>query len=96
MNKSILDYNIFNAIDPNSIEPKAKKPKPFPLETIEDDIANAYKAIDVICMKLTAAHKSDIGFGPKKLKYIDSMKYKAGLCKKMLLNLSVDVNNITM
>lgn len=94
MRKSILDYNIYNSVNPDAIEPKVSKPKPFPLENIEEEMAAVYKQVDGILMKLIAAKKNPIVDSPAKQKLLSSMKYKAELCKKMIKQLSVDSMDI--
>lgn len=90
MKNSVLDINIFNSINPDSLIPKAKKPKPFPLENFEEDLGSAYTCVDVIINKLTAAIKNPVNSTPAKQNYLLSMKYKAVTCKSLLRELAQD------
>ena len=95
MRKSILDYTIFNTIKPDALEPKPIKAKPFPLENFDEDIGVAYKHVEDILAKITAAKINDVNSSPAKQKLIKNMKYKAELCKKMLKQLITDSDELS-
>jgi len=84
MNKSILDSNIYNSVNPSSIEPKSNKLRPFPLENFDEDVGAAYKHVDVIGAKLNAAKINPVNKTKEKQKLLNNLIYKASLCRKML------------
>lgn len=88
MKQSVLDFNIYNSINPDALLPKQKKPKPFPLENFDEDLGNAYKNIEVILMKLTAAIKNPVNATPAKQNFLLNMKYKATTCKALIRELA--------
>jgi NH3-dependent NAD+ synthetase len=90
MNSNVLDVNIFNSINPDSLIPPTKKLKPFPLENFEEDLGVAYNSIDVILNKLTAAIKNPVNNTPAKQNYLLSMKYKVVTCKTLIKELAQD------
>ena len=92
--KSIHDYTIFNSVDPNSLNPTAKKPMPFPLENFDEDVATCYEQVDRIIMKLEASKHNPINNTPARKRRLKSLLYKAKACKTMLKEISVSCSEL--
>jgi hypothetical protein len=86
--KSVVDYTIFNSVDPDMMTPKAKKPMPFPLENFDEEIGISYNHMTRILAKLKAAENNPINKTPARLKRLKSLKYKAQTCMKLIKELS--------
>lgn len=86
--KSIIDYTIFNSVDPAALEPNTKKAMPFPLENLDEEIGVAYQHLDRIFTKLDAAERNPVNNTPAKQKRLKSLKYKAKTCMTLLREIS--------
>ena len=82
------DYTIFNYIDPKAIDPSVRKPLPFPLETLDEEIGAAYKHLDTIQQKLVAARENPINKTPAKQKRLKALIYKCKSCKILIKEIS--------
>ena len=85
---AILKHNIYNSINPDSLEPKAKKPMPFPLENVDTEISDAYAKVDLLLTKLKAARENPINSSPAKIKRLTSLQYKTKTCLNLLKEIS--------
>lgn len=92
--KSVLDYNIFNSINPDSIAPQAKKPMPFPLENFDEDVASCYNHLETILTKLKSSSLNPINNTPARKKRLQALLYKAKTCKKLLKEISVSCSEL--
>lgn len=92
--KSILDYTVFNSINPDLLVPKASKPMPFPLENFDQEIGTAYEKLDRILAKLTAAEINPINNTPARKKRLKSLKYKVKTAIKLLKEVSVSCSEL--
>jgi hypothetical protein len=92
--KSISDYNIFNAINPDLLTPQAKKPMPFPLENFDEEIGICYQHLDRIYAKLDAACRNPINNTPAKSQRLKSLKYKAKTCLKLIREISTSCSEL--
>lgn len=82
--KSIIDYTIFNSVNPDSLTPKVKKSLPFPLENFEEEMATAYEKVDKIFRKLEAACQNPVNSTPARKRRLKSLKYKTKTCLQLL------------
>ena len=92
--KSILDYTIFNSVNPDSLTPNAKKQMPFPLENFDEEIGIAYQHTDRIFAKLQAAERNPINNTPAKKRRLKSLKYKTKTCLQLLREISVSCSEL--
>lgn len=92
--KSILDYTIFNSINPDSLTPQAKKPLPFPLENFDEDVAACYKNVETILSKLKSSSLNPVNDTPARKKRLNALLYKAKTCKKLLKEISVSCSEL--
>lgn len=86
--KSIVDYTIFNAVNPDMLAPKPKKPMPFPLENFDEEIGVCYQHLGRIQAKLEAAKQNPINNTPARLKRLKSLAYKTKTCMKLIKEVS--------
>lgn len=86
--KSILDYNIYNTINPDALTPKEKKPMPFPLENFDEEIGTAFAKVDLILKKLEGASANPINNTPARKRRLKSLKYKTKTCLQLLKEIS--------
>ena len=92
--KSIIDYTIFNSVNPDSLTPKAKKPMPFPLENFDEEIGVCYQQLDRIILKLEAAKQNPVNNTPARDKRLKSLLYKANTSKKLVKEISASCSEL--
>lgn len=76
MNNFSQDQTIFSRVSPDLFAQSTNKLIPFPLENLDQDVANAYMYIDRIHIKLKAALKNPLNSSPAKQKQIKRLLYK--------------------
>ncbi len=91
---SISDYTIFNSVNPDALEPKEKRPMPFPLENFDEEIAFAYQKVDIILVKLQAAERNPINNTPARKRRLKSLKYKTKTCLQLLKEISTSCSEL--
>lgn len=91
---AILQHNIFNTVNPNALQPKAKKPMPFPLENFDTEISDAYSKVDSILTKIRAAKQNPANETPAKTKRLRSLEYKTKTCLRMLRDISRECSEL--
>lgn len=91
---SFRDYSIFNQINPGMIGPKERKPLPYPLENIEEEIANCYSLVDNIYKKIEIAKNNPVNDTPARKQRIQALRYKLKTCLKMLKDASVSCSEL--
>lgn len=79
-----FDYTLSSDL----LEPKARKPMPFPLENFDEDIAIVYSKIKDISIKLNAAETNPINHTIARKKKLKSLKYKTNSCIKLIEEIS--------
>lgn len=84
----IKDSNIFNVVNPAALQPKAKKPMPFPLENFDEEISDAYSKINSILTKLKAARENPVNNTTAKTKRLVSLEYKTKTCLSLIKDIS--------
>lgn len=85
---SLRDHSIFNQINPDMLQPKERKPLPYPLENVEEDIATCYSLTDRLYQKLKIAQLNPVNDTPARKKRINSLMYKTKTCMKLLKDIS--------
>ena len=86
--RSFQDYTIFNSVNPDTLAPKAKKPLPFPLETLDADVADIYASLDRVKAKLEAAKENPVNQTPAKQRRLKTILYRAKTCLRFLQDIS--------
>lgn len=92
--KSISDYTIFNTVNPDTLEPRAKKPMPFPLENFDQEIGFAYEKVNNILIKLEAAESNPINKTPARKRRLKSLKYKIKTCLQLIREVSISCSEL--
>lgn len=87
--KSIVDYTIFNSVNPDSLAPKPKQPMPFPLENVDEEIGLCFQQLERIVTKLEAAKQNPVNNTPARMRRLKSLIYKANTSKKLIKEISV-------
>lgn len=91
---SFLGYNTVSQVNPNGLAPLPRKSAPFPLETIDEDVAEAYEKIHRVCSKLEAALQNPVNKSPAKQKKLKSLVYKAKSSLKMIRDISIETSKL--
>ena len=93
--KSIVDYTILNSVEQDALTPKPKKPLPFPLENMDEEIGNAYKQMDLIVQKIVAAKQNPINNTPARKRSLKALEYKCKTCLKFIQDLSSSIDDFS-
>lgn len=91
---ALTDYNIFSSIDPSAMEPKEKKPMPFPLENFDEEIASVYEKTSRILAKIQAAQQNPINNTPARKRRLKSLKYKIKTCLQLMQEVSISCSEL--
>jgi hypothetical protein len=84
-----------NNFSTDALSPKERKPYPFPLERLEEDIATAYELIDRIYKKIQTSETNPINnSSDARKKRIKSLKYKTKTCLSLLKQISVESSEL--
>jgi len=74
-------------------EPEAIKSIPFPLETLQEDVANVYLELDKIRKRLEVAKRNNAtSKSPARTAHMKKMQYKINTCMAILRDFSKDVD----
>lgn len=84
----LQSFSTNGGMSADALAPKGRKPYPFPLERLEEDIANAYEQVQMIFNKLEAARTNPVNHTKARKKRIDSLKYKTKTCLMLLKEIS--------
>jgi hypothetical protein len=85
---SFKDASIFNTVNPSALEPKSKKPMPFPLENFDSEISDAYFQMSRILTKLKAAEENPTNHTPARKRRLKSLQYKTKSCLGLIKEIS--------
>lgn len=91
---SVLDHNIFNSINPDSLTPKEKRPVPFPLENFDEELGNAYQQVERLFGKLHVAQQNPVNHTPARKRKLKSLKYKTKTCLQLLREVSTSFSDL--
>lgn len=91
---SFQDFSVFNSVNPDTITPKIKKPLPFPLENIDESIADVYAKLDRIMAQLHAAKQNPVNGTKAKQKRIAGVMYKIDACMKMVKTADIQIQEL--
>ena len=92
--KSFQDYAMFNSVNPTFTEPRPKKAMPFPLENIDQEIADTYDLLKRLTAKLKAAQENPVTNSKAKQKRLESLQYKTKTCMKLIKEVSLQVQDL--
>lgn len=91
---SFLGFNAVSQINPNGLVPTPKKSAPFPLETIDEDVAEAYEKLHRVCHKLEVALQNPVNKTAAKQRKLKSLIYKAKSSLKMIRDVSLECSKL--
>jgi hypothetical protein len=92
--KSFQDYALFNSVDPTSTEPKPRKAMPFPLEKIDQEMADTYDLLKRLTAKLKTAQENPVTDTKAQQKRLESLQYKTKTCMKLIKEVSLQVQDL--
>jgi hypothetical protein len=87
-------YNTNNILDPQQSEPYAKKLLPFPLENIEEQLADVYFEMDKIRKRIEVSKRNNVtNLTPLRLKQLKKMQYKINTAMALVKDLTKDLDS---
>jgi len=92
--RSFADYTLYNTQNPDLLAPKAKKPMPFPLENIDEEIAAAYNQVNQLLLKFKAANQNPVNNTKARTSRIKSLCFKANTCLHLLKSISAQYQDL--
>ena len=91
---SISDHTIFSSIDPSSLEPKQKRSMPFPLENMDQEIADLYQNFAKLLGRFQAAEQNPVNSTLGRKKKLKSIKYKIKTCMSLMQEISLSCSEL--
>lgn len=92
--RSLADYYLYNTQNPDVLAPKAKKPMPFPLENIDEEIAAAYNQVNQLMLKFEAAKKNPVNNTNARTSRVESLCNKTKTCLHLLKSISAQYQDL--
>jgi len=92
--RSFSDFTLFNTQNPDILAPKPKKPMPFPLENIDQEIADAYNKVNALLVKFEAAKENPVNNTKARTSRLDSLCYKVRTCTHLLKSISAQYQDL--
>lgn len=78
-----------NFIDQSEMTPAVKKPLPFPLENIEEQLAEAYYQLDNIRKRIEVVKRNNVtSLTPTRIKRLKKMQYKINTAMAVVRDLT--------
>jgi len=78
----------------NALQPKAKKRLPYPLENIEETLADVYFSLDTIRKRIEVVKRNNVtSLTPARLKRLRKMQYKANTAMSLIKALTRDLDD---
>jgi hypothetical protein len=85
-----MDYKI---LGPGGFNPLPKKTLPFPLENIEEHLANIYFDMDSIRKKIEVVKRNNVtGLKEARLRQLMKMQYKINTAMSLIRDLTKDLD----
>jgi hypothetical protein len=82
------DPLVNNTLEPGGFKPAVKKILPFPLENIEEDIADTYFQLDKIRKRIEVTKRNNVtNFSKARLLKLKKMQYKVNTTMALLKDL---------
>jgi hypothetical protein len=80
-------------IDTGGPIPQSKKRLPFPLENIEEDLANVYFEMDKIRKRMEVSKRNNVvNLTPARIKKLTKMQYKVNTAMNLIKTLTKDLD----
>jgi hypothetical protein len=78
----------------NALQPKAKKHLPYPLENIEEQLADVYFNLDVIRKRIEVTKRNNVtNLTPERIKRLKKMQYKINTAMALIKTLTRDFDD---
>jgi hypothetical protein len=78
----------------DALEPKSKKFLPFPLENIEEELADVYFALDLIRKRIEVTKRNNVvNLTPARIKRLKKMQYKINTAMDLVKVLTRDLDD---
>jgi uncharacterized coiled-coil DUF342 family protein len=85
-----MDYKILGT---NRFEPLPKKTLPFPLENIEEQLADVYFEMDKIRKRIEVVKRNNVtSLSESRLKHLKKMQYKINTAMSLIKDLTKDLD----
>jgi hypothetical protein len=77
-----------------ALQPNAKKRLPYPLENIEEQLADAYFDLDLIRKRIEVAKRNNVvNLTPERIKRLKKMQYKINTAMSLIKVLTRDLDD---
>jgi hypothetical protein len=91
MENSVIANNI---LTPGGFNPSVKKPLPFPLENIEEDLANVYFELDKIRKRIEVTKRNNVtNLTDVRVKKLIRMQYKLNTAMSLVRGVTKELDN---
>jgi hypothetical protein len=86
-------YNNSSVLGPGGFNPATKKVLPFPLENIEEDLADVYFNMDKIRKRIEVTKRNNVtNLTPVRLKQLKRMQYKINTSMALIRDLTRELD----
>jgi len=83
-----------NFINPDVLTPASKKSLPFPLENIEEQLAEAYYQLDSIRKRIEVVKRNNVtSLTPTRIKKLKRMQYKINTAMAVVRDLTRELDD---
>lgn len=83
-----------NMLSPGGFNPTAKKPLPFPLENIEENLADIYFDMDKVRKRIEVAKRNNVtNQTPARIKQLTRMQYKINTAMAIIRDLTKSLDS---
>ena len=83
-----------NMLSPGGFNPVAKKPLPFPLENIEESLADIYFDMDKVRKRIEVAKRNNVtNQTPARIKQLTRMQYKINTAMAIVRDLTKSLDS---
>lgn len=80
-------------VGPGGFSSEMKKRLPFPIENLEEDLANTYFELDKIRKRIEVCKRNNVtNLTPARLKKLKRMQYKINTAMSFLVNLTKELD----
>jgi ribosome maturation protein Sdo1 len=78
----------------NALQPKTKNRLPYPLENIEENLAEVYFSLDIIRKRIEVVKRNNVtSLTPARLKRLKKMQYKVNTAMSVIRALTRDLDD---
>lgn len=78
-----------------ALDPKSKKRLPFPLENIEEQLADVYFALDIIRKRIEVTKRNNVtNLTPQRIKRLKKVQYKVNTAMSLVKTITRDLDDL--